>query len=43
MPEGINNTSFGFYEQHSLKAEEFATINSWIFLGFAEVIVTYFN
>ena len=43
MPEGINKTSFGFYEQHSLNAEEFATINSWIFLGFAEVIVTYFN
>lgn len=43
MPEGINKTSFGFYEQHSLKAEEFAIINSWIFLGFAEVIVTYFN
>ena len=43
MPEGINKTSFGFYEQHSLKAEKFATINSWIFLGFTEVIVTYFN
>lgn len=43
MPEGINKTSFGFDEQHSLEAEEFATINSWILLGFAEVIVTCFN
>jgi len=43
MPEGINKTSFGFYVRHSLKAEEFARVNSWVFLGFAEAIVTYFD